>query len=176
MKNVVADEGIFNLPEDIRVLECRYTDSVNFKDGNFAKLEKLVLVSVKFEENFIKFRNLRKLEITGHLRGDGPDGKRVFCPKLEILRLFKIHHIGAFQHIVANQLKKLHISVFQEVRHTEIAWILRKRPSIKKLTMTIYYKKQIPSAKQDRSSAGQDSITIPGKSKFTFLGKCKVAV
>lgn len=170
LKNVHSDEGIFNLPTDIRVLECRHTDGFSFKDCNFPKLEKLVLESVKFKEKFITFENLRNLEITGHLRGNGLDGKTVVCPKLEILRLFRINHIGDFQHLVADRLKVLHISIFQDISNKEIGWILRKRPTITKFIRCVQYSSEgIVAPKMSRSKTEK-------KYKPTFSGKCKSVV
>lgn len=168
LKNVEADKGIFDLPAGIRVLECRHTDGVSFKDCNFFRLEKLVLEYVKFEEKCIVFQNLRELEITGHLKGDGLDGKRVVCPALEILRLFRINHIGDFQHLETKQLKVLQISVFQDISNTEIGWILRKRPSIKKFHHSWLHVRRIIKKKGRSKPAGE--------SKPIFLGKCNVVV
>lgn len=121
MINVVTDDGIFDLPSDIRTLECRYTDCINFKVYKFDNLEKLVLESVKFENELFKFKNLKVLEITGHLRGDGLDGKAIVCPKLEIIRLLKIHHIGPFRELLTCESKKLHLTVIHDISKTEIS-------------------------------------------------------
>ena len=114
--------------------------------------------------------NLRNLEITGHLRGNGLDGKTVVCPKLEILRLFRINHIGDFQHLVADRLKVLHISIFQDISNKEIGWILRKRPTITKFIRCIQYSSEgIVAPKMSRSKTEK-------KYKPTFSGKCKSVV
>ena len=130
MINVVTDDGIFDLPSDIRTLECRYTDCINFKVYKFDNLEKLVLESVKFENELFKFKNLKVLEITGHLRGDGLDGKTIVCPKLEIIRLLKIHHIGPFRELLTCESKKLHLTVIHDISKTEISWILQNKPPL----------------------------------------------
>ena len=74
LQNVVADNKIFDLPDEVKVLECRHTDCISFKNYKFTELEKLVLEYVKFENSYFKFENLKILEITGQLRGDGIDG------------------------------------------------------------------------------------------------------
>ena len=127
-KNVFTDDCIFDLPSDITVLECRYTNCINFKVYKFDNLEKLVLESIKFENEVFEFKNLKVLEITGHLRDDGLVGKRIVCPKLEIIRLFKIHHIGSFQQLLTCQSKKLHLNVINDLSKTEISWILQNEP------------------------------------------------
>ena len=74
LQNVVADNKIFDLPDEVKVLECRHTDCISFQNYKFTELEKLVLEYVKFENSYFKFENLKILEITGQLRGDGIDG------------------------------------------------------------------------------------------------------
>ena len=144
LQNVVADAGIFDLPEDIRVLECRHTDCVSFKDSNFKKLEKLVLENIKFENKLFKFENLKILEITGHLRGEEDlDEKTVICPKLEILRLFGIYHIGGFKHLLTSGLKILHIDVINDINDAEKDWILLSNPLIKKFTYSSSFRYQL---------------------------------
>ena len=125
LKNVLTDDGIFDLPRDIGVLECRYTNCINFKVYKFDNLQKLVLESIKFENELFKFENLKVLEITGHLRDDGLNGKTIVCPKLEIIRLFKIHHIGSFQELLTCKSKRLHLTVSDDICDTEISWILQ---------------------------------------------------
>ena len=70
------------------------------------------------------------LEITGHLRGDGLDGKAIVCPKLEIIRLLKIHHIGPFRELLTCESKKLHLTVIHDISKTEISWILQNKPPL----------------------------------------------
>ena len=162
LNNVVAPDGMFNLPEDIRILECRNTDSINFRKYKYDKIEKLLLESVKFENTEFKFKNLKILEITGHLRGSGLDGKIVICPKLKVLRLFGINHIKSFQNLLTGELEILHVSVNGDISNTEIGWILRTKPSIKKFTNNTIF---------DNSMKAYPLILgiTPGKSKILYF-------
>ena len=97
-KHVRTDGGLFSLPDDIKVLECRYTNCVVFKDYNHDKLEKLILESVDFRSKLFQFKSLKVLKIVGNLLGDGVQEKSVICPKLQILHLRQIYHIKSFKH------------------------------------------------------------------------------
>ena len=111
VNNVLAPDGMFDLPENIRILECRNTDCINFRKYKYDEIEKLSLESVKFENTEFKFDNLEILEITGHLRGHALEGKIVKCPKLKVLRLFGINHITSFDNLLTGKLEILHASV-----------------------------------------------------------------
>ena len=164
LKNVMVKDGIFDLPEDMRVLEWRYTNGISFPNLSFDRLEKLVLEGVISD-------NLNILEIADDLFGHGFDGKAVIRPKLEIFRLFGIHHIEIFLHLLISGLKMLHISVIHDISNTEIHWILRNEPSIKKcIKVEIYDRKQhnyLTLTEQGR--AGENS-------KSSFEGKLKVTI
>ena len=95
-KHVYGDGGMLSLPDDIKVLECRYTNCVSFKDYNYGKLEKLVLESVIFESKPFKFKSLKVLKMVGNFLRDGLQGKTVIWPKLQKLHLTKINHIKMF--------------------------------------------------------------------------------
>ena len=186
LKNVVTDDGIFDLPSDISILECRYTNCISFKDYKFDNLEKLVLESVKFENELFEFENLKVLEITGHLRDDGLNGKTIVCPKLEIIRLFKIHHIGSFQELLTCESKRLHLTVIDDISNTETSWILQNKPPEEDRRMNRRRKRRIFSLSEWADSV--DSVTIvrcqvvppgnTGKSakmlKSNYLGKSKI--
>ena len=163
LKNVAAPDGIFNFPEDIRILECRNTECINFRKYKYDKIQKLSLESVKFDNTVFKFENLKILEITGHLRGDGLDGRTVICPKLEVLRLFRIHHITRFQNLLTGELKILHIGVIGDISNAEIAWILRNKSSIKIITSHTDYVRRLAAATYG---------AVPGKSKIVQFSFC----
>ena len=110
-----------------------------------------------------KFENLKILEITGHLRGDGLDGRTVICPKLEVLRLFRIHHITSFQNLLTGELKILHIGVIGDISNAEIAWILRNKSSIKIITSHTDYVRRLAAATYG---------AVPGKSKIVQFSFC----
>ena len=187
-KNVFIDDSIFNLPGDITVLECRNTNCINFiKLYKFDNLEKLVLESVKFENDVFEFKNLKVLEITGHLLDEGLVGKRIVCPKLEIIRLLKIYHIGSFQQLLTCESKKLHLTVIHDVSDTEISWILQNKrnriftydtifdrprmmaasmPSIIKIDKRSRHSKEEMAAKKTRKSAEKSNLNYLGKSKI----------
>ena len=176
-KNVVTDDGIFDLPSDISVLECRYTNCISFKVYKFNNLEKLVLESVKFENELFEFKNLKVLEITGHLRDDGLNGKTIVCPKLEIIRLFKIHHVGSFKELLTCESKKLHLTVMDDISDTEISWILQHKPPLNR--NRIFSFDMIRYRGLYRSLTG--SVVPPWKtrkladfSKYNYLGKSKI--
>ena len=179
-KNVVTDNDIFHLPRDIRVLECRYTNCINFRVYKFDNLEKLVLESVKFENETFKFKNLKVLEITGHLRDDGLHGKRIFCPKLETIRLFKIHHIGSFQQLLHCESKRLHLNVIHDISDTEISWILqntspRNRSRIFTHNVTYFTSLGLRDAVPRQTKMAANKIEIAAeKSKSNYLGKSKI--
>ena len=166
LKNVVADDGIFNLPEDIRILECRNTNCISFRDYNFEKLEKLALESVKFESRNFIFENVKILEITGQLLGGGLDGKTVICPKLEILRLLEICHITSFQNLLTGELKRLYMTVSGGIRDTEKDWILRTKPSIKKLIIIEIYDNFADSLQLKAKRKKEKGKRFKGKSKI----------
>ena len=167
----VTDDGIFDLPSDISVLECRYTNCISFKVYKFNNLEKLVLESVKFENELFEFKNLKVLEIAGHLRDDGLNGKTIVCPKLEIIRLFKIHHIGSFKELLTCESKKLHLTVMDDISETEISWILQHKPPLNRNRIFSF-----DMLLKGWSLTG--SVVPPWKtrkfSKYNYLGKSKI--
>ena len=136
LNNVVAPDDIFNLPKDIRILECRNTNCINFRNYEYNKIQKLSLESVYFENTVFRFENLKILEITGHLLGDDLDRKTVICPKLEILRLYEIHHIRSFLNFLTVEMETLHMSVIDDISQNVRDWILRINPSIKKIILS----------------------------------------
>ena len=194
-KNVITDDDIFDLPSDITVLECRYTNCISFKVYKFDNLEKLVLESIKFENDIFEFKNLKVLEITGHLRDDGLVGKRIDCPKLEIIRLFKIHHIGSFQQLFTCESKRLHLTIIHDLSNTEISWILQNKPLLnrsftynnmekayrmsekeKKITKMAAEKKRKPTEKSNSNYLGKSKIrSIASIITLLFLGTFKAA-
>ena len=133
LNSVVAPSGIFNLPKDVRILECRNTNCINFRNYEYNMIQKLALESVNFENKVFKFENLKILEITGHLLGDEFEWKTVICPKLEILRLYEIHHIRSFQNLLTGELKTLHMSLIGGISENVRDWILGIKPSIKQI-------------------------------------------
>ena len=133
------------------------------------------------KNELFKFKNLKVLEITGHLRGDGLDGKAIVCPKLEIIRLLKIHHIGPFRELLTCESKRLHLTVIHNISKTEISWILQNKPPLNRnrvFTHEIRYMANRrsfarPVARQPEMAAKKTGKAAE-KSKFYYLGKSKI--
>ena len=149
-KHVYGDGGMLSLPDDIKVLECRYTNCVSFKDYNYDKLEKLVLESVIFESKLFKFKSLKVLKIVGNVLGDSLQGKTVICPNLQILHLSKMHHIQRFRHFLTDELKVLHFGAIYGDEDEEKRWISQQKPQL----IAKYYEERIelPYRKKCESS------------------------
>ena len=131
--HVQVDVGPFQLPRNIRMLECRHTSCVSFKNNAFEKLEKLVLEGVEFDNERFEFLNLKELKIAGSLLGDGLELKEVFCPKLQVLQLDNVSHISNFQQLFCDSLKVLFVTSWSGLSDEEQGWILSKCGSLKHL-------------------------------------------
>ena len=176
LKNVVTDDDIFDLPSDISVLECRYTNCINFKVYKFDNLEKIVLEGIKFENELFEFKNLKVLEITGHLRSHGLHGKTIVCPKLEIIRLFKIYHIGSFRELLTCESKRLHLTVNHDISETEISWILLNKPPLnrnRRISLSVECL-AVKSVQRQPKMSVKKTEKVAEKSKSNYLGKSKI--
>lgn len=80
------------LPNNIRIVECRHSDCVSFKNIAFEKLKKLVLEGVKFQKETFEFPDLKVFKVTRYLLGDSLKEKKVLCPRLQVLQLNNVYH------------------------------------------------------------------------------------
>lgn len=124
-KHVRTDGGLFSLPDDIKVLECRYTNCVVFKDYNHDKLEKLILESVDFRSKLFQFKSLKVLKIVGKVLGDDLQGKT-----LNITLIRQIHHIKSFKDLVTDELKVLRFGIIYGDGNKEKRWISQQKPQL----------------------------------------------
>lgn len=133
MVNVnVTDSGFFFLPKNIRTLELRHSNCVSFKDYHFDNLETLILEGVKFDNEFFEFRNLKNLEIIGTLRGDGLEGKRVICPRLQVLRLDNIYHVENFECLFCDSLEALYVTSVYDMEELDQSRVINRCQSLRK--------------------------------------------
>ena len=130
---VSVDDLSFQLPPNIRMLECRHTSCVSFKNSAFEKLEKLVLEGVKFDNERFEFPNLKELKIAGSLLGDGLEEKEVLCPNLQVLQLDNVSHITNFKQLFCDSLKVLFVTSWSGLSDEEQSWILSKCGSLRHL-------------------------------------------
>lgn len=130
---VSIDVGSFQLPRNIKMLECRHTSCVSFKNHAFEKLEKLVLEGVEFDSERFEFPNLKELKIAGSLLGDGFEEKEVLCPNLQVLQLDNVSHISNFQQLFCDSLKVLFVTSWSGLSDEEQSWILSKCGSLRHL-------------------------------------------
>ena len=134
LDHVYVESGLFQLPNDIRVLECRYTKGVIFDHYSFHNLEKLVIECVIFKNLRFNFPKLKILEINGDLI----IGKTMFCPELEELYLIRIGCILRYQQLFSDSLKILFISSRNSV-NDEVQHFVRSRcVSLTQLTFRTY--------------------------------------
>lgn len=87
---------------------------------------------VKFDNEFFEFRNLKNLEIIGTLRGDGLEGKRVICPRLQVLRLDNIYDLENFERLFCDSLEALYVTPVYDMEELEQWRVVNRCQSLRK--------------------------------------------